>query len=169
MQFVFLCNPPKSGTSEVCIIFTQITQKIPTKDKIYWLELITEILKLSTNIQCEKNNHPAYLIFQKICKKVNKKLIFLTYFGPLKLQIILSVTYIHCFFLTLINVSCMFSTIHPHLSLFFSHLVFLFSPSFSCHETILQFTMFDSISLKLARNITQIKNFIIHDEKKVLR
>ena len=84
MQFVFLCNPPKSGTSEVCVIFTQITQKIPTKDKIYWLELITEILKLSTNIQCEKNNHPAYLIFQKICTKVNKKLIFLTYFGPLK-------------------------------------------------------------------------------------
>ena len=35
MQFVFSCNPQKSGTSEVCIIFTQTTQKIPTKDRIY--------------------------------------------------------------------------------------------------------------------------------------
>ena len=35
---------------------------------------------------------------------------------------------------------------------------------------ILQFTMFDSISLQRARNITEIKKyFILHDEKKVSR
>ena len=40
----FLCNPQRSGASRVCIIFPQITQKIPTKDIIRWPELITEIL-----------------------------------------------------------------------------------------------------------------------------
>ena len=44
-QFVFLCNPPKSGASLVCIIFPHITQKILTKDIIRWLERIVEILR----------------------------------------------------------------------------------------------------------------------------
>ena len=44
MQFIFLCNPPKSGASRVCITFPQITQKILTEDIIQWLELITEII-----------------------------------------------------------------------------------------------------------------------------
>ena len=43
-QFIFLCNPQKSGASRACITFAQITQKILTKDIINWLELITEIL-----------------------------------------------------------------------------------------------------------------------------
>ena len=42
-QFIFLCNPQKSGASRVCITFLQITQKILTKDIFHWLELITEI------------------------------------------------------------------------------------------------------------------------------
>ena len=55
----------------------------------------------------------------------------------------------------------MFSTIYPDLSLLFSHFVFLFSPSFSsllAMRHILQFTMFDSISLQPARNNTEIGN-----------
>ena len=43
-QFLFLCNPQKSGASQVCITFLQVTQKIQTKDIIQWLEVITEIL-----------------------------------------------------------------------------------------------------------------------------
>ena len=31
-QFLFLCNPQKSGASQVCITFLQVTQKILTKD-----------------------------------------------------------------------------------------------------------------------------------------
>ena len=44
LQFLFLCNPSKSGASRVCITFPQVTQKILTEDIIHWLELITEIL-----------------------------------------------------------------------------------------------------------------------------
>ena len=39
---------------------------------------------LSTNSQFEKNNHSDFLILQKLCQNVNKKTIFLAYFGPLK-------------------------------------------------------------------------------------
>ena len=55
----------------------------------------------------------------------------------------------------------MFSAIYPFLSQLFSHFAFLFSPSFSFssrHKTHLQFTMFDSISLQPAQNITEIRN-----------
>ena len=82
-QFLFLCNPQRSGASRVCISFPQITQKINLRQNSlagtdHWNS------KLSTNIQCGNNKHSAFLIFQKICKKINKKTIFLTYFGPLK-------------------------------------------------------------------------------------
>ena len=42
--FMILSNFQKSGASQVCITFLQITQKIVTKDVFHWLELITEIL-----------------------------------------------------------------------------------------------------------------------------
>ena len=56
-QFLFLCNPPKSGALQVCITSLQVTQKILTKD-IHWLEVITEILSFLQiySVQCEKNN-----------------------------------------------------------------------------------------------------------------
>ena len=40
-QFLFWCNPPKSGASQVHITFLQATQKILTKDTFHWLEVIT--------------------------------------------------------------------------------------------------------------------------------
>ena len=43
-QFIFLCNPQKSGTSRIFIAFLQVTQKTLTKDIFHWLEVITEIL-----------------------------------------------------------------------------------------------------------------------------
>ena len=80
-----------------------------------------------------------------------------------KLQVIRGATYIHCFFLTLINIFYIFNTIHSYLSLLFSHFVFLFSFVYLLFLTllatrhILQFTIFDSISLQPARSITEIK------------
>ena len=38
-QFIFLFNPQKSGASQVCITFLQITQKILPKDIFHWLVL----------------------------------------------------------------------------------------------------------------------------------
>ena len=116
-----MCNPQKSGASRVCITFLQITRKILTFYEY-------------PAIQFQKNNHSAFLILQKICKKILD--IFWTFKSIL--QRIHAAAYIHCSFLTLINVFYMFSTIQPSLSLLFSHFVFLFSPSFSYssrHET----------------------------------
>ena len=70
---------------------------------------------------------------------------------------------LHCFFSTLLTIFYMFSTIDPYLRQLFSHVVFLFSPSFFTLPTtkhILQFTMLDSISLQPARNITEIKKIL---------
>ena len=62
--------------------------------------MITEIFKLSTNIQCEKNNQSAFLIFPKICKKIDKKLysdIFWASKSKLQIILVLVVTYIALF------------------------------------------------------------------------
>ena len=65
----------------------------------------------------------------------------------------------------------MFSIIHPYLSQLFPHFVFFFSPSFHpllATRHILQFTMFDSISLQPARNIMGDKknHFIAHGKRR---
>ena len=105
-QFIFLCNPRKSGASRVCITFLQITQQILTIRYIsldgtdHWISM------LSTSIHCKKNNHSAFLIFQKLCQKIDKKNRFLAYFRPLKVnywQFMRLIT-LHCFFLTLVTV-----------------------------------------------------------------
>ena len=85
VQFIFLCNLSKSGALRVCITLFKTTQKVLTKDRFHWLELITEILSfLPTNIKCKKNNQSVFLIFQNFCQNINKKTRFLAYFGPLK-------------------------------------------------------------------------------------
>ena len=64
----------------------------------------------------------------------------------------------------------MFSTIHPYLFLvFFSFCILIFTLFFLTllvTRHILQFTMFDSILLNPTRNITEIKNTSVHDERK---
>ena len=110
-----------------------------------------------------EKNHSAFLIFQKICKKINKinyiSDIFWTFKS--KLQIIHGATYIALFLPD--SSKCLFyifSTIHLYLSLPFFHFVFLFLPSFfSLHAMrhILQVAMFDLISLQPVGNITEIK------------
>ena len=59
-QFIFLCNPPKSGASQVCIAFLQITQKILTKDIFHWLELITKILSFLQIFRVRKTTTPLF-------------------------------------------------------------------------------------------------------------
>ena len=104
-QFIFLCNSHKLGASRVCITFPQITQKILTKDIIHFLEVITEILSF-LQIFITRSNHWVFLIFQKTCKKINKNNYISDIFWAFKskLQIVHPATYIHCFFLNLINV-----------------------------------------------------------------
>ena len=54
-QFLFLCDPPKSGVSQVaCITFLQVTQKILTKDIFHWLKVIIEILSFPQIISMRK-------------------------------------------------------------------------------------------------------------------
>ena len=63
------------------------------------------------------------------------------------------VTYMHIKFFT-------FAVTYPYPFLLFSHFVFLFLSFLLILTTrhILQFTMFDIISLQLTRNITEAKN-----------
>ena len=58
--FLFLCNPPKSGASRVCITFLQITQKIQTEDIFHWLEVITEILSFLIILSVRKTTTQLY-------------------------------------------------------------------------------------------------------------
>ena len=136
-QFLFLCNPQKSGASRDCITFPQITQKILTKDIIHLLELISEILGFLQIFSVRKTTTCFFNISENLQENQNYiSDIFWTFKS--KLQIIHATTYIHCFFLTLINVFYMFSAIHSYLYLLISHFVFLFSTSFSYssrHET----------------------------------
>ena len=71
-QFIFLCNPQKSGASRWCITFLQLTQKVLTKDIFHWLELIPEILSFLQIFSVRKTT--TFLVFQKLCENINKKL-----------------------------------------------------------------------------------------------
>ena len=92
--------------------------------------------KLSTNIQCNKNNQSVFLIFfLKSARKSTKKLYFWHIWGLYrlltKLQIILAAAYVVLFLPDCSNCFFMYNTMHPYLFLLFSHFVFLFSPSLS--------------------------------------
>ena len=65
-QFIFLCNPKKSGVSRVWIIFLQVTQKILTKNLFHWLEVITEILSFQQIFNVRKKKPFTFLNFPKI-------------------------------------------------------------------------------------------------------
>ena len=55
VQFIFLCNPQKSGALRVCITFLQITQQIP----ISVARGIMRHLALRLNITPERTGHNA--------------------------------------------------------------------------------------------------------------
>ena len=82
-------------TSDICSSFLAaiwnqeliFNKKSPQKLKLVDITPVhnkEDLTKHSTNIQRENNRHSAFLIFQKTCKKISQKTIFLTYFGPLK-------------------------------------------------------------------------------------
>ena len=134
-----MCNPQKSGASQVCITSLQITQKILSKDVFQWLELITEILSFLQIIRLRKQPLSFFNILENLQEDQQKNSISdmcLTFKSKLQITDLLtftatSATCIYCFFLTLINVFYMFSNIHSHLSLLLFIFVFSFSPSFS--------------------------------------
>ena len=127
-----------------------------TNHIIHLLELVIEILSFRQIFNMRKTTTQRILCLRKSARKSTKKYIFLTYFQTFKskLQIIQAVTYIHCFFLTLINVFFIHFYYFLILCSYF-HLLFL---ALLTTRHILQFTMFDTISLKPARNVTEIKN-----------
>ena len=106
--FMVLSNFQKSGASQVCITFLQITQKIVTKDVFHWLELITEILSFVQIFSVRKTPSLLFWYFWnsvRISKKT-KTTRLLAYFGPLKAnyRYFMQLLTLHCFFLTLITV-----------------------------------------------------------------
>ena len=154
-----MCKPQISGASRALIPFLQLTQKILTKNVFHWLEVITEILSFLQIFNVRKTTTYFSWIFQKSAKKIDKKYIFLAYFGPLKANyrlFLLSLT-LYSFFLTLITVFiCIYICFYYFLILrFYFHLLFL---NLFATKHILQFTMFDIISLQTASTITEIRN-----------
>ena len=75
-QFLFCATSQKSGALQVCITFLQLNQKNTDWGHNSLTGTDHWNSKLSTNIQCEKNNLPVCSIFQKIFKKINKKTYF---------------------------------------------------------------------------------------------
>ena len=129
VQFLFLCNPWKSSASRVCITFLQITQKILTEDIIHCVELITEILSFLQIFSVKKTTTQLFYYIRKSIRKSTKKIIFLTYFGPVRAnyKYFMPLLTLHCFFLTLITIFlCMSSTIYSYGVYYFLILCFYF-------------------------------------------
>ena len=85
---------------------------------------------LSKIIQFEKKQSHSFLIFEKICKRIIKKTIFLVYSGPLKVNFrqYMQLLKSQCLLLTLITVSFLYSIIFQYQSPLFC--LFLFHISF---------------------------------------
>ena len=110
-----------------------------------------------------EKNHSVFLIFPRICKKIDKKNNIPGIFWAFKskLQIILAATYMALFLPETNN--CFRMCIIPYIHIcfyyflilcFYFHLLFF---TLLATKHILQFTMFHIISLQTARNITEIK------------
>ena len=63
-QFIFLFSPQKSGASWVFITFLQVTQKILSKHKFHWLEVIADILNFLQIFSVRKTTTRFFLNFQ---------------------------------------------------------------------------------------------------------
>ena len=147
----------------MCINFLQITQKIITKDIFHWLELITEILSFLQIFSVRKTTTQLFEYFRNSARISAKR----NYFGIFwalksKLQIIHAATSIvlflpdsnHCFFICVVPYIPM--CVYYFLILYFYfHLLF---HSLLATRHILQFAMFDSISLQPVHNIKEIRN-----------
>ena len=138
-QFIFLCNPQKSGASRWCITFLQLTQKVLTKDIFHWLELIPEILSFLQIFSVRKTTTPLFQYFRNSTRISTKNQICgIIWAFKSKLQIIHVAIYIALFLPDSNN--CFFICLYIPVSLYYSLilLVFLFSPSLSLsfrHQT----------------------------------
>ena len=156
-------NPQKSGASQVCITFPQITQKILTKDIFHLLEVITEILNFLQIFSVRKITTYFFNISKNLQENRQKNDIPGIFWAfKSKLQIILAATYIALFLPDTHN--CFFICIIPYIHIcfyyflifcFYFHLLFV---TLLATKHILQFTMVHIISLQTALNITEIKN-----------
>ena len=72
VQFLFLWNPQKSGTSQVCTTFPQTTQKILTEDIIHCLKLFTEILSFLETFSVRKATTQLFEYLRKSIRKLTK-------------------------------------------------------------------------------------------------
>ena len=158
MQLIFLCNLQKLGATWVCITSSSNNSKSTYEKHSSLARTDHWNSKLSANIQCKKNNHSAFIMFQKICQNINEKTKLLAYLGPLKAN--------HSWFMRLLTDSnnCFFICLVPYILICLYYFLILFFyfhlhfPSLLATRHILQFTMFDSISFQPARNITEIRN-----------
>ena len=138
-------------------IFKQFVNNLPTN----CLSVFDHFVKLAFK----------WLIFQSFCQNINKISICGIFWAfKSSLQIIHAATYIALFLPDFNN--CFFICLVPYIPIcvycflilcFYFHFLF---PSLLATRHILQFTMFDSISLQPACNITDIRNyFIVHTTK----
>ena len=75
-QFLFLLisfTPKKSGASQVCITFLQVTQKILTEDTFHWSLKFWNHWKHFYKFSAWENSHSVFVILPKICQKIEKK------------------------------------------------------------------------------------------------
>ena len=94
-QFLFLCNPPKSGASWVCITYPQTTQKILTKYIFRWLKVITEILSFLQIFSVRKTTTQLFKYFRKSARKSTQMCISGKFWAfKIELQIIHVAAYI---------------------------------------------------------------------------
>ena len=142
-----MCKPPKSGASRVWITFLQLTQKILTKDIFHWLQLITEILSFLQIFSVRKNYISGIFWVFKSKLQINHAATYVALF----LFLFLSDSN-NCFFICLVAYIpfCLY-----YFAVLYFHFLF---HSLLAKRHILQFTMFDSISLQPFRNISGIKN-----------
>ena len=103
-----------------------------TKSKNTYISLAGtdhESSKLSRSIQCKKNNHSAFLIFQKLCQNINKKNYISGIFWDFKSKLIYAATQIALFLPDSINCFFICSVAYIHICLFiFTFFFMLFSP-----------------------------------------
>ena len=77
-QFLFSCNPQKSGASRAYNTFPRVTKKILTTAAFHWLELITVSLSFLNIISLKERLSLFFSIFQKTCMKIKAQRL---YFG----------------------------------------------------------------------------------------
>ena len=147
----------------MCITFLRITQKVLTKYIFHKLELITEILSFLRIFSVRKTTTQFFQYSETLPEYQQKNYISGLFRAfKSKLQVLHGATYIALFLLDSDN--CFYICLVPYIPIclyYFLILCFYFhllSSFLLATRHILEFTIFDSISLQPARNISEIRN-----------